>query len=299
MPSQVKRETPIRGNAALTHPDKVLFPEQGLTKRDLADYYTKVARFILPHLAGRPLSVVRCPEGRPGSCFYQKHLSGSVPDALRRISIRQSDGMRPYAVVEDVEGLLALVQIGALEVHHWGARADRVEAPDRIVFDLDPGAGVSWAALCAAAGEIRALLAEVGLESWVKTSGGKGIHVVAPIERRATWAQVSAFTRAVAETLEEHAPDRYLSRAAKAARSGRIFIDWLRNTRGATAVAAWSTRARPGAPVSLPCSWAALAGLGRADALGVAAVLADGVPYRTDPWRGMLTTRQRLPAGVR
>lgn len=299
MPSQVKRETPVQGKATLTHPDKVLFPEQGLTKQDLAAYYTKVARFILPHLAGRPLSLVRCPEGRTGSCFYQKHLTGTFPEALSRVSIRQSDGTKPYAVVEDLEGLLALVQIGVLEIHHWGARADRVDAPDRIVFDLDPGAGVSWVALCAAAAEVRALLAEVGLESWVKTSGGKGIHIVAPIERRATWAQVSAFTRAVAETLETHAPDRYLSRAAKAARPGRIFVDWLRNTRGATTVAAWSTRARPGAPVSLPCTWAALAGLGKADSLGVAAVLSDGVPYRSDPWRGMLTARQRLPAGVR
>jgi bifunctional non-homologous end joining protein LigD len=137
------------------------------------------------------------------------------------------------------------------------------------------------------------------LESWVKTSGGKGLHVVVPIERRATWEKVSAFSRGVAQTLEKHAPDRYLSRAAKAGRSGRIFIDWLRNTRGATAVAAWSTRARTGAPVSLPCDWAKLSGLGRADALGVAAVLADGVPYRTDPWQAMLRTRQRLPGGVR
>jgi bifunctional non-homologous end joining protein LigD len=294
MPSQVKRESPVAVLPGLTHPDKVLYPDQGITKRDLASYYQKVSSLMLPHVADRPLALMRCPEGRTKSCFYQKHLTGGSPDALRRISIRQSDGTRVYGVVDDEEGLLALVQMGVLEMHVWGARADKVERPDRIVVDLDPGAGVTWAQLCEAAREVRALLAQVGLETWVKTSGGKGIHVVAPIERRSTWDEVSDFARGVARALEEHAPDRYLSRATKAERGGKIFVDWLRNTRGATAVGVWSTRARAGAPVSRPCEWSELEGLERSDSLTVGDILHGALPYRKDPWAGMLKARQRL-----
>ncbi len=287
------------GDAGLTHPDKVLYPEQGLTKRDLARYYDRVAELMLPHVAGRPLSLVRCPEGRRGACFYQKHLGARFPEALHSVAIRQSDGIRPYAVVEDAAGLRALVQIGVLELHVWGARVDRVEAPDRIVFDLDPGSGVTWPALCEGAVAIRDRLADVGLRSWVKTSGGKGIHVVVPIERRSTWEAVAGFARWTAEALAEQAPDRFVSRAAKAARPGRIFIDWLRNSRGATAVGVWSTRARVGAPVSRPCAWSELVALGAADTLRVATVLSDGLPFRTDPWRELATTRQRLRSALR
>jgi bifunctional non-homologous end joining protein LigD len=295
MPGEVTREAPGLGRyPVLTHPDRVLYHEQGLTKQDLARYYERIAPFMLPHVAGRPLALVRCPGGQSGSCFYQKHLAGKFPEALHRVSIRQSDGIRPYAVVEDLAGLLALVQMGVLELHVWGARADRVEAPDRLVFDLDPGSGVAWAALCDGAEAVRQLLAGAGLQSWVKTTGGKGIHIVAPIERRASWTERAGFARATARALEQHDPDRYVSRAAKTARPGRIYVDWLRNTRGATAVAVWSTRARQGAAVSLPCDWSALRGLGSAASLTVAAVLADGVPYRHDPWSPMLSVRQRL-----
>lgn len=299
MATQVKREVAAAGDQALTHPDKVLYPEQGLTKRDLASYYERVAPLMLPHVAGRPLSLVRCPDGRKGSCFYQKHLTGRYPEALGTVPIRQSDGIKPHAVIEDVDGLIGLVQMGVLELHLWGARADRVEAPDRIVFDLDPGSGVDWAAVCDGAEEIRHLLQGVGLESWVKTTGGKGVHIVAPIERRNSWEEVAAFARTIAVALEQHAPKRYLSRAAKADRPGRIFVDWLRNTRGATTVAVWSTRARAGAAISFPCDWSELRAHGGADTVSVRSVLDQRSASRRDPWKALLSTRQRLPRGAK
>jgi bifunctional non-homologous end joining protein LigD len=280
----------------LTHPERVLYPEQGLTKRALAEYYEAVGALMLPELAQRPLSLVRCPSGAGKSCFYQKHWVLPKAEGLVTVQVLEEEGdQAPYPTLRSKAGLVSLVQYGVLEIHAWGARADRLESPDRIVFDLDPGPGVSWPDVIAAARELRGRLSTHELAAWVKTSGGKGLHVVVPVDRRHEWAEVSAFAEAMAREMERDAPKRYLATASKAKRSGRIYIDWLRNTRGATTVAAWSTRARPGAPVSVPMNWVDLDDIPSADALRVPDVLQMLRGRFRDPWQALAAEHQRLP----
>lgn len=296
-PRDVRREDPMDvAGVVLSNPDRVLYPEQGITKRDLAAYYDAIASLMLPHIGGRPLSLVRCPAGRGKACFFQKHWGSQLPKAVDSVDIREGSGeTKPYAVVHDAAGLVALVQHGVLEFHQWGARADQVESPDRIVFDLDPDAAVGWKRVQDAARELRALLEEVGLQSWLKTTGGKGLHVIVPIARRSTWEEVSEFARAVAYHLAELHPDRYLAKASKAARTGKIFVDWLRNTRGATAVSAWSTRAREGAPISTPISWDELASLKGGDQYHLGNVPSLIAKRKSkDPWSALPASTQRL-----
>jgi bifunctional non-homologous end joining protein LigD len=299
-PREVRREEPMQVTGiTLSNSDRVLYPGQGLTKLDLAAYYEAISPWMLPHVAGRPLALVRCPGGTAKACFYQKHWSGHLPDALGTVDIKEASGSTGvYSVVRDAAGLVSLVQFGVLEVHIWGARADQVESPDRIIFDLDPAPGVSWAWVRAGAERLRELLADVGLESWLKTTGGKGLHVALPIARRSSWAEVSAFARAVAERLVADQPERYLSKASKAARAGKIFVDWLRNTRGATAIAPWSTRAREGAPVAAPIPWKDLATLKSADQYTVESAPALVERLKRDPWGEMVRSKQRVTAAM-
>jgi bifunctional non-homologous end joining protein LigD len=298
MPRQLHSKTDEGAEVAgvtITHPDRVVFPGTAITKLDLAKYYARVSRLLLPHVADRPLALVRCPEGvGAGECFFQKHWTGKLPESLDTVSIRQSDGKKhPHVVIHDTEGLVTLVQWGVMEIHPWGARADDPDKPDRIIFDLDPGPGITWSDIVEAALGMRELLDALGLTSWVKTSGGKGLHVVVPIARRASWDEVSQFARQVAEHMQEAFPGHFVSKAAKAARKGVIFVDWLRNTRGATAVAPWSSRARPEAGVSVPLPWKALSSLhGGADF--TVSTLGKGTLPRTDPWKEMLKARQSL-----
>ncbi|MFL5519350.1 MAG: DNA ligase D [Gemmatimonadales bacterium] len=293
---QLEQPRAIEG-VTLTHPDRVLYPEQGITKRGLAEYYEAVGGLMIPELLQRPISLVRCPAGSGKSCFYQKHWVLPKAEGLATVEVLEEDGdLEPYPTVRTKAGLVSLVQYGALEIHAWGARADRLESPDRIVFDLDPGPGVSWPEVIAAARDLRGRLAYRELASWVKTSGGKGLHVVVPIERRSTWAEAAAFAESMATEMATASPKRYLATAAKAKRQGRIYIDWLRNTRGATSVAAWSSRARPGAPVSVPMPWVDLDDLPGADALRVPDVLQLMRGRFRDPWQELATIRQRLPA---
>lgn len=278
----------------ITHPDRVVYPERGLTKLDVARHYLAVAPRMLPHVRHRPLSLVRCPDGTAASCFYQKHWQGRLPEAIRTVQVRESSGKSaPYVVVHDAAGLVTLAQWGVIEVHPWPARADRLERPDRITFDLDPGGGVAWGDLVAAARQLRDLLVRLGLVPWAKTTGGKGIHVVVPIARTASWEVVSGFARAVAEHLAARDPERFLARAARAERTGRIFVDWLRNTRGATAVAPWSPRARASAGVSVPVSWAALGRLSAGDHYAI-----GSLPSTSDAWAGLAASARRLGATV-
>ncbi len=280
----------------LTSPDRVLYPEQGFTKLDLARYYEAIAPLMLPHIVGRPLSLVRCPEGRQKACFYQKHWSGRLPDGVRTVTIRETRGdRREYTWVADAGGLVALVQHGVLEFHVWGARADNVERPDRLVFDLDPAPDIAWKLVRDAAREMRERLALAGLESWIKTTGGKGLHVVVPIARRASWSEVSAFARAMAYGMSADSPDRYLAKASKAERQGRIFVDWLRNTRGATSIGPWSTRARTGAPISVPIHWEELGQLKSGDQYTLKRAIALVRRRPGDPWSDLLKAKQSLP----
>lgn len=254
----------------ITHPDRVIFPEAGITKGALADYYRKVGPVILPWMAARPVSLVRCPQGRARKCFFQKHDSGSFAPAVRHITIVEKGGEPDdYLYVEDTQGILACVQMGTIEFHGWGARVEDVERPDRIVFDLDPDTAIGFDAVKAAAGDLRAHLADIGLESFPLLTGGKGIHVVVPLAPGADWKDAAGFAKSVAQAFAERESDRFTATMSKAKRKGRIFIDWLRNQRGATAIMPYSARARPGAPVAAPVSWKELDGIAKAGAFTV------------------------------
>lgn len=280
----------------LSHPDRVLYPEQGVTKVDLARYYEAVERWILPHAKNRPLTLVRCPEGRKKACFYQKHFREGLPNVIRSVPIHEEGGTaEPYLYVEDLAGLVGLVQFGVLELHGWGALADDVERPDRLVFDLDPDPAVAWAQVIETAELLRSGLSDLGLETFVQTTGGKGLHVVAPLMRKRPWAEVKAFSQAFAERLVEIAPDRYVSKASKAARKGKIFIDWLRNARGATAIVPYSSRAREGATVATPLSWKDLKKAVPGN-FTVATLPKRLARLRSDPWDGFWTTKQTIGA---
>jgi bifunctional non-homologous end joining protein LigD len=280
----------------LSHPDRVLFPEMKITKQDLAEYYAAVADWVLPHIVDRPLTLVRCPAGRTGQCFYQKHLNDSLPDQLRGVTIREKSGTDEYVVVDDLAGLVSLVQMGVLEMHPWPARADDVEAPDRLVIDLDPGEGVAWKSVVTAARELRDVLGELGLESFVRTSGGKGLHVVAPLSRRNTWDQLKTFAHSLADTMARSDPARYIATMSKAKRRGKIYVDYLRNQRGATAIASYSTRARAGAPVATPLTWRELTTRIKPDGFTVVNVPKRLAKLKTDPWDGFFGVRQSITA---
>lgn len=278
----------------LSHPDKVLFSEQGLTKRDLATYLERVAPVMLPQVADRLVSLVRCPEGRSKQCFFQRHAGAGLTDMFRRLEVEQKHGKREdYLYLSEVKELVSAAQIGVLEIHVWGSRVDDIERPDRLVFDLDPGDGVAFAAVKQAAADMRDTLDALGLDSVPLLTGGKGIHVVAPIARRHPWPVIKAACRAIAERLAEAAPDRFVATMAKSKRHGRIFIDYLRNERGSTAIAPFSPRARPGAPVSWPLSWRDLAGAGAANLVKVGDILSGA--RQPAPW-SHYPSRQHLKA---
>jgi bifunctional non-homologous end joining protein LigD len=238
----------------LTHPERVLDPQSGLTKRGLAEYLALVADRMLPHVVGRPISFVRCPAGTGKACFYQKHIETSLPAGIGSVTIKEKEGTGNYLTIDNAEGLVGLAQMGVLEIHPWGCKADDVETPDRLIFDFDPAPDVPFSWVVEAALAMRDRLEALGLQSFLKTTGGKGLHVVAPIRRDHEWPLVKEFARAVANATAAQS-DRYVTVMTKAKRVGKIFIDFFRNDRGATAVAPYSTRARPGAPVATPLDW--------------------------------------------
>lgn len=280
----------------ITHPERIVFPGTKFSKQDVVDYYRAVMPWLLPELGGRPLSIVRCPNGAGGTCFFQKHNAGTLGAAVGSVSIKEKDGgSDQYVTVDNERGVIELVQMNTIEFHPWGARVDDPDRPDRLVFDLDPAPGIDWKTLIAAAREVRDLLRKGGLESFVRLTGGKGLHVVVPIRRGPSWDQVKAFCEAVAGALATKKPERYLATASKAKRSGRIFIDWLRNARGATSVTSWSLRAREGAPVAVPLRWEDLAKLEGPAAFDLAAAKKRTATLRKDPWEGFADLRQSLP----
>jgi bifunctional non-homologous end joining protein LigD len=283
----------------LTHPDRVLYPPQGITKRDLAQLYVDIKDWILPHLKGRPLTLVRCPEGAEKSCFYMKHSGVWAPPALRRVMIQEKTKVGEYLVVDDLEGLVSLVQMGILEIHTWNSAADQIERPDRVVFDLDPDPSVGWDRVVAAAQALRERLDGLGFESFVKTTGGKGLHVLVPLRPASTWEESFAFSRVISEEMERAAPKAYTTAMPKAQRRGRILIDYLRNNRGNTSVTAYSTRARPGAPISTPLPWEELAAGVRPDQFHVGNIRTRLDALKADPWKRYSSVRQRITAAVR
>ena len=281
------------GGVRLTSPDKVLYEDQGITKAALAEHYLAVADRMLPHVARRPLTMVRCPAGQEQKCFYQRHAGSGVPPEIREVTIPGFE--EPYLCIEDVRGLIAMVQMGVLEIHPWGVRIEEPEKPDRIIFDLDPSEGLAMADVVRAAREVRSRLSAIGLDSFVKTTGGKGLHVVVPVMPERGWDETKAFAKKLSETMAADAPDLYLTRISKAERKGRIFIDYLRNDPTSTAVAPYSTRARPGAPVATPLDWNELSPKLNPASFTLTRVRRRIAGQKSDPWAGMNRIRQRLP----
>ncbi|MFC3712824.1 DNA ligase D [Sphingoaurantiacus capsulatus] len=281
-----------RSGVHISSPDKVMFPELGATKRELVDYYEAVAEAMLPHVAGRPLSLVRCPQGRGKECFFQKHDSGIFPAGVRQVRIDETKGKaQPYVYIDNVQGLIACLQMGTLEFHIWGSRIDHLERPDRLVIDLDPDEGLGFDAVREAAKEVKKRLADHGLDCWPLLTGGKGLHLVAPLAPKHDWEAVKAFAKNFAEEMAGAHPDRFTSKMSKAGRAGRIFIDWLRNQRGATAIAPFSTRARLNAPIAVPVSWRELAKVE-----GSSFTIADVKAALRHARHAVLASKQEIPS---
>ncbi|MEG3089388.1 DNA ligase D [Sphingomonas sp. PB4P5] len=259
----LEKEAPVAEIAApavskvkVSNPERVIFPESSITKGQLADYYAAVAPVMLPWVGSRPISLVRCPQGRAKKCFFQKHDAGSFGDTVKHVGILEKDGHEePYLFVDTADGLLTCVQMGTIEFHGWGARIEDVEKADRLVFDLDPDEGLDFEAVREAAFHFRDILKQIGLETFPMVTGGKGVHVIAPLVPRAEWPEVKDFAHRLARAVAQSDPENFTAALPKAQRKGRIFVDYLRNQRGATAVMPYAVRARPEAPVAAPITW--------------------------------------------
>lgn len=286
---------------SISHPERVIFPSIGVTKLDLARYYEAIADWMVPHVADRPLTLVRCPEGVTAAtadasgCFYMKHSKLWAPAPLRRVKIREKTKVGEYLVADTPAALVGLVQMGILEVHTWNATCADLERPNRIVLDIDPGERVGWPAVVEAARLIRDLLLVMDLQSFVKTTGGRGLHVVVPLVPRADWTECLEFARAMADLLVRREPDLYTARFAKQGREGLMLIDYLRNNRTNTSVAAFSTRARPKAPVSIPLAWSELSPTRTPDRFTMRTIRNRVTRQASDPWREYFRVKQRLP----
>jgi bifunctional non-homologous end joining protein LigD len=285
------------GEIRLSSPGRVIYPELGITKLEVAEYYEAAADWLLPHFRDRPLTLVRCPDTYQ-KCFFQKHIDENKAYAwVQPVAVKEEKGeTHTYLAVNSIAGVLSLVQLGALEFHTWGSRKDKLEYPDKFTLDIDPDPSVSWPRIVKSAHTIRELLLELGLQSFAKTTGGKGLHVVVPLQRRRIWDDVFKFTEAVAGLLVQAAPKHYTTSLAKSKRVGKILVDYLRNARGATAVEAYSTRARPGATISTPVHWDEVTPSLKPDQLNVRTLPKRLDSLKEDPWEGYNEVKQTITA---
>ncbi len=279
----------------LTHPERVLWEDQGVTKQELAEFYAGIADWLLPHLVNRPLTLMRCPGGAQKKCFIQRHSWAGMSSFIHPDMVSDGTGKQEVLTVRDIQGVVALVQAGVLEMHVWGATLDDLERPDRLIFDFDPGEGVEWPRVIEGAQAVRARLKALGLESFVKTTGGKGLHVVVPLKPKAPWDEALSFTRQIAEAMAADEPDHYTTTSVKQEREGRIYIDYLRNNREASAVAPYSTRSRAGAPVAMPLAWEELSSAIRPNGFTVENAGERLASLKQDPWAGIHEVEQVLP----
>ncbi|MCC6867876.1 MAG: DNA ligase D, partial [Burkholderiales bacterium] len=298
-PKRTMSSAPMLAGVAISHPDKVLFPEIGFTKRELAEYYEVIAPLMLPHVQKRPLSLVRCPNGWSAKCFFQKHAKADVPEWIERIEVQDSAGPALYMMANDVKSLVTLAQMGVIEVHPWGSREGKLTHPDRLILDMDPDEALGWEEVKTAALLARTLLDDLGLRSFLKTTGGKGLHVVFPVAPTMDWDVARAFTEHLALVLAHTFPDRFTARLAKNRRGGKVFIDYLRNAHGATAIAPYSVRAREGAPVATPVDWSVLEADEDIRFAHFDARSADALLARPDPWKDLPKVRQTVTAAMR
>jgi bifunctional non-homologous end joining protein LigD len=283
-------ESVVRG-IRISSPGRIVYPELELTKLDLVGYYDRVADAMFPHVENRPLTLVHCPDGLQAPCNYMRHRRAWGPSVLKRVAIKEKTKVGEYLAVVNPEGVIALAQMGIIEVHTWNSTIDDVERPNRIVWDLDPGPKVAFKEVIGAAKAVREMLAALGLDSWVKTTGGRGIHVIAPLKADRPWDECLAFAKAVAEALTRSDPSRYTTAFAKAGREKKILIDYLRNNRTNTSVAAFSARAKPAATVSMPVSWQRLTAKLNPESFDVISVPRK---RRADPWREYWSCRQQI-----
>lgn len=277
-----------------TNLQKVLYPDQGFTKGDLVNYYESIADWILPHIKNRPLTLVRCPTGHRKNCFYQKHLNETVTTEIKGVDILEHGRYEPYIYINNFKGLMGLVQMGVLEIHPWGSSIKNVELPDRMIFDLDPAPEITWEQLKEGVLLVHEFLNQLKLKNFLKTTGGKGLHVVVPITPHHDWELIRALTQSIAELIVEYNPKKYIATMSKAKRKGKIFIDYLRNARGATAIAAYSTRARTNATVAVPLAWEELNSEIRPDSFNIINLNARLTSIKTDPWADFFKTKQRI-----
>jgi bifunctional non-homologous end joining protein LigD len=284
--------TPVVAGIRVSHPDRLIYPDLGLSKVQLARYYETIGDWILPHVRGRPLTLKHCPAGIAGPCVFLRHAKAWGPTALRRVRIQEKKKIGEYLVADSVAAVVALAQMGVVEIHTWNSTVDDLEQPNRIVWDLDPGPRISWSQAVTAARRLRELLTKLDLAAWVKTTGGRGLHVVVPIEPSLDWTTCLAVSLAVSEAFVRIDPALYTTTYAKRGREGKILIDYLRNNRTNTSICAYSPRARPGATVSMPLDWTELsAGPERWTLLTVPRRLQR---LRKDPWAGYWTASQRI-----
>ena len=285
-------ELPVVAGIRLSHPDRLIYPDLRLSKLELARYYERIGEWILPHVRGRPLTLVHCPAGVAGPCQFLRHAKAWGPNALRRVTIREKTKIGEYLIADTVAAVVALAQMGIVEIHTWNSTADDLERPNRIVWDLDPGPGVMWKQTVAAARLLRDVLDTLGLTSWVKTTGGQGLHVVVPIKPSLDWSACLSFSRDVGEAIVRTNPALYTTAFRKQGREQQILIDYLRNNRTNTSICAYSPRARPGAVVSMPLDWRELSG--RPERWTLATVARRLQRVRVDPWANYWTTSQRI-----
>lgn len=289
----ILQETNNKNQYKLTHPNKLLYPESKITKKDVADYYAGIQKWILPYIVNRPLTLVRCPEGYE-NCFYQKHFNEQALEGMYDITIKEKKGSDDYIYIKDEQGLMAFPQLGVLEIHPWGSRIENVECPDLIIFDLDPGPSLPWKKIVGAAFEIKKILEEMHLKSFVKTTGGKGLHVVIPIKPEYDWQEVKTFAHVLVDYLVQTHPLDYVNKMTKSKRNNKIFVDYLRNQRGATAVAPYSTRARAHAPIATPLAWDELTNDRRDTFFTLKTLPKRLATLRKDPWVNFFKVKQTL-----
>jgi bifunctional non-homologous end joining protein LigD len=283
---------PLVAGIGISHPDRVIYPKLGVTKLEFARYFATIAHWMLPHVAGRPLTLVHCPSGVNGTCRFLKHAKAWGPSALRRIRIQEKTKTGEYLVADSAEAVVSLAQMGVVEIHTWNSTAEDLERPNRIVWDLDPGPSTRWTDVVAGARLLRRVLRAIGLEAWVKTTGGRGLHVVVPIRRGPDWSECLDFARAVSDAVVDSSPALYTTQFLKRGREDKILFDYLRNNRTNTTICAFSPRARDGAPVSVPIDWADL-DRSRPD-WTLSTVVRRLHRLRDDPWRRYWTSSQRL-----
>lgn len=289
---------PRVAGVSLTHVTRILFPDTRWTKLDLAHYYEQITPWILPHLHQRPLTLVRCPQGGKAKCFFQKHVSASTAPEIERIQVTEDNSDNTYMMANTLPALISLVQMGVLELHTWGAQQGHLDRPDRMIFDLDPAPNLPWIQVIEAAQLMRVLLDDIGLKSFIKTTGGKGLHIAVPLKPERPWHEIKAYSRAIAEHLAQTLPERFTSKITKSQRINKIFIDYLRNTAGATAVAAYSTRARSNAPISVPIAWDELNENLHADSYTLGNIQDRLQRLGADPWAEYFTLKQRITAAM-